>query len=153
MRGPCMCGDPYCGSCGRAMGTYGSDALPTVYLCGGINALSDADAKDWREAAKTALAETCEFLDPMRRDYRGKEAESVKEIISGDLADIDASDIVLVSATRPSWGTAMEVFYAFKAGRTVIVVCPDARPSPWLVGHSTHIVKTFAEAFAIINQE
>lgn len=129
--------------------------MKTIYLCGGINKLSDADAKDWREAAKSELAGQFEFLDPMRRDYRGKEAESVREIIDGDIVDIDSSDILLVNASRPSWGTAMELFYAFRYGRrleAVITVCPDDRPSPWLLGHSTYVVKTFTEAFDLLKR-
>ena len=88
------------------------------------------------------------MLDPMRRDYRGKEAESVRAIIDGDIQDINESDILLVNASRPSWGTAMEVFFAASKGRLLIVtVCPDEKPSPWLIGHSTVIKKTFSEAF------
>lgn len=77
-----------------------------TYLCGGINGLSDEDCKNWREDAKAKLV--TEHLDPMRRDYRGKEDESFHEIVLGDLDDIVKSDFVLVNATRPSWGTAPE---------------------------------------------
>lgn len=77
-----------------------------TYLCGGINGLSDADCRDWREVAKSLL--TTETLDPMRRDYRGKEDESVQEIVLGDYHDIWQSAFILVNATKPSWGTAME---------------------------------------------
>ena len=122
--------------------------MRTIYLCGGINKLSDSEAKDWREAAKSELSGTYRLLDPMRRDYRGKEAESVRAIIDGDIQDINESDILLVNASRPSWGTAMEVFFAASKGRLLIVtVCPDEKPSPWLIGHSTVIKKTFSEAF------
>lgn len=128
--------------------------MKTIYLCGGINKLSDSDAKDWREAAKVELVGFYNFLDPMRRDYRGKEAESVFQIICGDLEDIRQSDIILANAVRPSWGTAMEIYAAYKAPfcRQVITVCPDDRPSPWLVGHSHKIVKSFPEAFALLKQ-
>jgi nucleoside 2-deoxyribosyltransferase len=126
--------------------------MKTIYLCGGINKLSDADAKDWREATKTALAGQFNFLDPMRNDYRGKEAESVRLIIDGDVADINASDIILVSAVRPSWGTAMELFYASTLGKVTVTVCPDERPSPWLVGHSAYLVKSFEDAWRIVGE-
>jgi hypothetical protein len=93
------------------------------------------------------------FLDPMRRDYRGKEAESVHEIISGDIEDISASDILLVNATQPSWGTAMELFFASqRQGRLIVTVCPNDKPSPWLVGHSTYVVKTFEDAFKVLRR-
>ena len=122
--------------------------MRTIYLCGGINKLSDSEAKDWREAAKSELSGAYRLLDPMRRDYRGKEAESVRAIIDGDIQDINDSDILLVNASRPSWGTAMEVFFAASRGNLLIVtVCPDENPSPWLIGHSTVIKKTFLDAF------
>src|SRR5580698_9089231 len=100
--------------------------MKTIYLCGGINKLSDSDAKGWREATKAELAGKFLFLDPMRRDYRGKEAESVREIIAGDIEDISASDILLVNAARPSWGTGMELFFASqRPSRLIVTVCPD----------------------------
>jgi nucleoside 2-deoxyribosyltransferase len=105
-----------------------------AYLCGGINGLSDAECKDWREAVKLRLPDT---LDPMRRDYRGKEAESVNEIVRGDLEDIHASDVVLAMCAKPSWGTAMEIFYAHSIGKPVFAVVPDvAKASPWLAFHA-----------------
>jgi hypothetical protein len=112
--------------------------MVTVYLCGGINGLSDAACKDWREEAKAAFVPAgIAVLDPMRRDYRGKEAESVREIVDGDLRDIALSDVVLVNATRPSWGTAMEVVYARKENYRPRVYAFGAgdKPSPWLVFH------------------
>lgn len=147
----CMCGDIACGSCGPAQGYFiREDRENIVYLCGGINNLSNSEAKDWREAAKLALANKCEFLDPMRRDYRGKELESIGEIINGDIDDIQNSDIVLVNAIRPSWGTAMEVFFACEQDKVVVTVCPDEKPSPWLIYHSSIIKKTWAGAFEYI---
>jgi hypothetical protein len=131
----------------------------TTYLCGGINGLSDADCRDWRELAKSLLK--TDTLDPMRRDYRGREDESVSEIVIGDLADIDASDVVLVNATRPSWGTAMEALYA--AHRTGVRRAPSkpviawvgqggsARVSPWLRYFCVEIHESLEDACAAIN--
>jgi hypothetical protein len=128
--------------------------MKTIYLCGGINKLSDAEAMDWREAAKKELAGLYNFLDPMRRDYRGKEAESVFQIIAGDMEDIRQAHILLVNAARPSWGTGMEVYagYSPPFSRQVITVCPDDRPSPWLIGHSHKILKSFPEAFVFLRE-
>lgn len=121
----------------------------TVYLCGGINGLSDSQCRDWREVAKELLA--CETLDPMRRDYRGKEDDSVEQIVSGDLWDIQKSDVILVNATRPSWGTAMEMVYAKQGMKHIVAFVDDARVSPWLRYHSDAICKTVEEACAAIN--
>ena len=46
--------------------------MKTIYLCGGINKLSDSEATDWRQAAKDVLGRKYLFLDPMSRDYRGR---------------------------------------------------------------------------------
>ncbi len=108
--------------------------IPLVYLCGGINGLSDSDAEDWRDYAKTRLPRT---LDPMRRDYRGREAENAAAIVHGDITDISQCNVVLAMCPRPSWGTGMEIFYARHIGRAVFSVVPVGVPvSPWLAYHS-----------------
>jgi nucleoside 2-deoxyribosyltransferase len=126
--------------------------MKTIYLCGGINNLSDSECKDWREWTKFQLKDQYEFLDPMRRDYRGREAESVKEIVELDKLDIDQSDVLLVNANRPSWGTAMEIMYAFGDPRAIdiLIVCDSDKPSPWLIYHSDKIFKTFDEAIEFL---
>jgi nucleoside 2-deoxyribosyltransferase len=109
-----------------------------IYLCGAINGCSDSICKDWREYTKKELStiEGIQFLDPMRRDYRGIEANSVKEIIQGDEEDIRQCDIVLAMANIPSWGTAMEIRAAFsEMKKHVITICDSPKPSPWLKGH------------------
>lgn len=105
----------------------------TTYLCGGINGLSDSECRDWRNTAKSLLL--TDTLDPMRRDYRGREDEFSDEIVEYDLGDIDKSEFVLVNATKPSWGTAMEVFYANRICRVVIGFTGDSPISPWLKYH------------------
>lgn len=124
--------------------------MKTIYLCGAINGCTDEECRDWREYVKTLWPGEC--LDPMRRDYRGREDESVAEIIAGDEEDIAASDAVLVSADRPSWGTAMEIRLAFKElGKPVAIVCPaDMRISPWLRGHSHRIVHSYEDGVSAL---
>ncbi len=117
-----------------------------LYLCGPINGRSDDDCKTWREQVK-ALWPDC--LDPMRRDYRGRELEPgiAAEIVAGDIEDIDASDALLVYFDQPSVGTSMEVFYAHQQGKTVVVIDRTSKPlSPWLTHHSSAVVRTVEEA-------
>lgn len=121
-----------------------------VYLAGGINGLSDSDAKDWREYAKEHLIHNT--LDPMRRDYRGIEDESVDEIVHGDLQDIDNSDVMLASCVRPSWGTAMEIHYASHKSLPIYAVVPDGPISPWLRYHTDEVVRSFDEAIYLVNE-
>jgi nucleoside 2-deoxyribosyltransferase len=125
----------------------------TTYLCGGINGLSDANCRDWRELAKTQLK--TETLDPMRRDYRGLESECWREIVAYDLEDIDVCDFVLVNATKPSWGTAMEVFYAATAHSIPVIAWVGrdgmSRVSPWLRYHCHEIHESLEDAINSIN--
>jgi hypothetical protein len=124
-----------------------------TYLCGGINGLSDADCRDWREVAKSLLQ--TDTLDPMRRDYRGEEDRSVEGIVVGDIADIDHSDAVLVNATRPSWGTAMEIVIAQRRKVPVVAWVGEGAlsrgVSPWLRYFCTSLHETLESACEAIN--
>jgi len=120
-----------------------------VYLCGGINGLSDDRCNTWREYAIQRLHH--ETINPMRRDYRGVEDQSVAAIIDGDKMDIDASDVLLVNATRPSWGTAMEVLYAWERGKSCYAVAGD-RISPWLRYHCKAIFADLNDAIRAVNE-
>jgi nucleoside 2-deoxyribosyltransferase len=123
-----------------------------IYLCGPINGCTDAEASDWREFMKERLFQH-EHIDPMKRDYRGKEAVAYREIVDLDKADVRAADVILVNYDKPSVGTAMEVFYAWDLGKPVIVWCrADAVISPWLRYHSTCFVHSMAEVIAAIER-
>lgn len=122
--------------------------MKTLYLCGPINGCTDAECKDWREFAKSLWSGNC--LDPMRRDYRGREAESIREIVELDKIDVAASDVILVNYDKPSVGTSMEVLYAWERGKPVIVVAAEgANLSPWLRYHSHAVVHSFADAMRL----
>jgi hypothetical protein len=122
--------------------------MTTIYLAGPINGCIDDEAHGWRQGFMDSLS-GYKFLDPMVRDYRGREDECVPEIVEGDKADIEACDVFLAYCWQVSWGTAMEIFYAHQLGRRVVLVVPEgARISPWLRYHSHAIYKTLAAAAA-----
>lgn len=121
--------------------------MNTIYLCGPINGRSDDDCTGWREQVKSLWAGQC--IDPMARDYRGRELEPgiAEEIVRGDIEDIDSCDAILVYFDKPSVGTSMEVFYAFHEGKKIVVVDKSDKPlSPWLVYHSHKVVKDIQSA-------
>lgn len=123
--------------------------MRTLYLCGAINGCSDTQAREWREVVKDALCGVYTILDPMRRDYRGREVGCAGEIVEEDISDISTCDVVLVAADRPSWGTAMEVRIAHtELRKEVVTVCQSPSPSPWLVHHSSIIVLHLLAAIA-----
>lgn len=111
-----------------------------VYLGGPINGCTDEEANGWRDDVKALLDEAgIAYLDPMRRDYRGRELEEgiAEEIVVGDKEDIEECDVLLMNCPKPSYGTAMEILFGFDRGKRVIAVLPaSATPSPWVLFHA-----------------
>ena len=121
-----------------------------IYLCGPINGCTDEECNDWRTFIKNRFKNT---IDPMRRDYRGRELESVNEIVQIDKIDVLNSDIIIASCPKPSVGTSMEIFFGWENNKLVVAVVPDGTAiSPWLKYHSTTIVNSFEKACDWINE-
>lgn len=121
-----------------------------TYLCGPINGCTDNEATDWRKWFHGFLP-GC--LDPMKRDYRGREAECYREIVELDKRDIRKADIVLVNYWKPSVGTSMEILYAWELGKPVILWCRAGEVlSPWLRYHCLAIVHTKEAALAKVRE-
>lgn len=121
-----------------------------VYLCGPINGRSDDDCKGWREYAKERLPDT---LDPMDRDYRGRELEPgiADEIVMNDKKDILLCDALLVYYDKPSVGTSMEILFAHDRNKTIVLVDKSDKPlSPWLIYHCPEVYKSLDEAIAAL---
>lgn len=124
--------------------------MTTIYLCGAINGKTDEQCNTWRDQAKRLLADF-NILDPMRRDYRGKENVFAHEIIEADKDDIDMSEGLLVYFDSPSFGTAMEIFYAYGQGLQIVAVNASGVPhSPWVEVHSHAVVTDLAEGCKIL---
>jgi hypothetical protein len=123
-----------------------------IYLAGAINGCTDEECKDWREYIKSQVGEE-NTLDPMRRDYRGRELDCVEEIVEGDKVDIDLSTHLLVHFDKPSVGTSMEILYAWERKIPVIVVTnKEVKLSPWLIYHSDKVFNSFEEAIKFIRE-
>ena len=125
---------------------------PIVYLAGPINGCTDSEASGWRAGFMASLPH-CGFLDPMVRDYRGREDECLNEIVELDKKDINDCDIFLAYHWKKSDGTSMEIYHAWLLRRQrqcyqrVVVVIPKDQPiSPWVRYHSDVIVPTLEEA-------
>ncbi|MFD4699785.1 nucleoside 2-deoxyribosyltransferase [Streptomyces niveus] len=122
-----------------------SDARP-VYLAGPIQGCTDSEATDWRDAARMMIRG--DILNPMARDYRGREHENVSDIVEGDKADIRKCRAVLAYCPRPSVGTSMEIQYAWSLHIPVVTVVPSGPVSPWLRYHSIGVFRDLAAAIA-----
>jgi nucleoside 2-deoxyribosyltransferase len=91
-------------------------------------------ADEYRRRA-AALAEKIgwEPVDPMRRDYRGRTEGKEREIVEGDLAEIESCDAVLAAFMSPDEGTAMEAWHAHARGKLVVAYTGGTPPHPWTV--------------------
>ena len=65
------------------------------------------------------------------------------DFIQRDLDDADRCDIMVVYLPILSAGACMELFYAKRKGKKIIVVSEMECLSPWIVAHSDMIVKSF----------
>ena len=91
-------------------------------------------ADEYRRRAATLVRERgWEPVDPMRRDFRGRTEGRERELVEGDIADIDSCDAVLADFTHADEGTAMEAWYAHAAGKPVIAYTGGAPAHPWTV--------------------
>jgi hypothetical protein len=111
--------------------------MKKIALEGPINGCGDAECKTWRETVIEELGDAFSFHNPMDFDCRGREAELEAELVLFDTVGIASSDIVLVMADKPGWGTAMAVQMAWAMHKPIMTVCPSDRPSPWLKNRST----------------
>ena len=116
-----------------------------VYLAGAIHGVEDPIT--WRQDVTYLLPTGWEAVDPMQIELfvENEDAdENARKVVEVDLAAIRECDAVLVSIGIPSWGTAMEVFYAHSLGIPVIGWNPEEKPfGPWLKVHCKYIFSDF----------
>ena len=94
-----------------------------------------------------------EVIDPWRREkilYKGREKcwwpkVPASGFIQRDLDDAERCDLMIVYLPKLSAGACMELFYAKRKGKKVIVVSEMECLSPWIIMHSDGIVRSFEE--------
>ena len=84
-------------------------------------------------------------------DFRDKK-ELSHEIVKHDLEFVNKSDIIVVVADSPSYGTAMEMLIAKEVGKKVIVLAKDPIPTPWPINFSDFIVKDESELINLLDK-
>lgn len=84
-------------------------------------------------------------------DFRDKKELSHK-IVKYDLEYVNKSDIIIVVANSPSYGTAMEMLIAKEKGKKVIVLAKDPIPTPWPINFSDFIVKDESELIKLLDK-
>jgi hypothetical protein len=94
-----------------------------------------------------------EVIDPWKRErviYNGTEEcwwDKVPtfDFVQRDLDDADRCDIMVVYLPILSAGACMELFYAKRKGKKIVVVSEQKCLSPWIVFHSDAIIRDFSK--------
>jgi len=113
-----------------------------------------------RTITKIILNSGFEVIDPWLRErvlYKGDETcwwDKVPtfDFIQRDLDDADRCDIMVVFLPQLSAGACMEMFYAKRKGKKVIVVSEIACLSPWIIAHSDMVLKSFDELEEVLKK-
>ena len=127
-----------------------------VYLSGPIAGLTFDEANEWRQQVADVFAKVgIETLNPLRRRMffnADEEDVSPNEIVQRDLADVRASDLVLINWSSMSIGTACELWECYRSGKPAILVSSDPRITkhPWVQVCATRIFGDLAEAIKYI---
>jgi len=123
-----------------------------VFISGPI--LGMEDNQEYRERiAAVCLKLDLEVIDPWLREKllcKGDEERwwdnaAAEDFIKRDLEDAERCDLMVVYMPMLSAGACMELFYAKRKGKKVIVVSALDCLSPWIVAHSDVVLKDMGE--------
>lgn len=96
-------------------------------------------ADEYRRRAEALVrAVGWESVDPMRRDFRGHTEGK------------ERSDAMLAAFTAADEGTAMETWYAHRAGKRVVVYTGGTPAHPWAVYVADAVCPSLEEAVAAL---
>ncbi len=73
--------------------------------------------------------------------------------IQRDLNDAKLCDVMIVYLPRLSAGACMELFYAKRKGKKVVVISDMNSLSPWILAHSDIVVSEFDELEKVLRSE
>ncbi|MBS7247204.1 MAG: preQ(1) synthase [Candidatus Jordarchaeales archaeon] len=76
--------------------------------------------------------------------------ELCRNIVLRDLEKCREADVVVLIATRPSFGATVEALLSALRGKPVVAYCPGEVRSPWPLYVSSHVAKTVNELLMIL---
>ncbi len=98
----------------------------------------------WIREAGYEVIDQLVFFDVEKDDFRGSTREA-SLIVHQDLDLIDQADVLVVLATRPSFGVGSEIMHAVHKGKKIIVLAPEPLRSPWPVGLSNVLISELSK--------
>ena len=101
-----------------------------------------------------------EIIDPWKREkhlYNNTTTTPENEnekygFVQRDLDDADRCDIMIVYLPKLSAGACMEMFYAKRKNKTIIVISNMKQLSPWIKIHSNTIIKNLNQLEETLNK-
>lgn len=123
-----------------------------VFIAGPI--LGWEDNQDYRQTIKGICEKLgFEVIDPWNREkvlYKGNVDCWWNDVpafgfVQRDLDDADRCDIMVVYMPTLSAGACMELFYAKRKNKKVVVVSELECLSPWIIVHSDMVIKSFSQ--------
>jgi nucleoside 2-deoxyribosyltransferase len=133
--------------------------MKKVFISGPIQGLEN------NQGYRQVITEICtrlgfEVIDPWLREkviYKKEESYwwnkvPIPDFVQRDLEDAEKCDIMVVYLPIISAGACMELFYAKRKGKKIIVVSGMDCLSPWIIFHSDVVVKNFVELEAALKQ-
>jgi len=125
-----------------------------VFISGPI--LGMEDNQDYYRNTITVISQKLGFevIDPWKRekcDYTNDfeehddlgDCKNYRRIVQCDLDDADRCDVMVVYLPQLSAGACMEMFYAKRKGKIVIVVSDLPKLSPWIKVHCDVLITNF----------
>jgi nucleoside 2-deoxyribosyltransferase len=119
-----------------------------IYLAGAIWGIKDPFT--WRKHAALDLPDW-EIIDPTKTELfveNEHEDENARKVVADDLRAIESCNAVLAMISEPSWGTAMEMFYAYQLKIPVIGWNPwpgGRTVGPWIKVHCNIVTSDFRD--------
>ena len=126
-------------------------------VCGSIGHGDIGDIRDFQSLLKKEGFNIIDHISAEgmdyshTRDFRDKKDFSFK-IVNHDLEYVKESDVLVVLANRPSFGSAIEMFVAKNSGKPVILFAKESIPTPWPVNFSDYTVTAEQELITLLRQ-
>jgi hypothetical protein len=83
------------------------------------------------------------------KDFRNKK-ELSRQIVNHDLEYVKKADVLVVLASMPSYGAAIEMFVAKNSGKKIVLLAKDPVPTPWSINFSDYVVTTEEELIKLL---
>ena len=84
-------------------------------------------------------------------DFRDMK-ELSQQIVNHELQFVEKTDVFVVVANRPSYGTAIEMYIAKNLNKKVILLASNPVPTPWPVNFSDYVVRNEGDLIALLEE-